>query len=52
MKPEPTTTPLPSLVRRPRRLIARLILAEAIARRGQGPLARPVIHWQAKTGNR
>ncbi len=52
MKAEPTRAPLPSLVRRPRRLVARLILAEAIARRGQGPLARPVTYWQPKTGKR
>lgn len=45
MKPERKAGQPLGLIRRPRELVARLILAEALARRGKGPLARPVVRY-------
>lgn len=40
--------PLAILSGQPRNLVARLILAEAIAKRGRGPLERPVRAYRRK----
>lgn len=38
--------PLGRLLRRPNRFVARLILAELLAKRGKGPLERRVIGYR------
>jgi hypothetical protein len=38
--------PLPALIARPNRLVARLILAELLAKRGKGPLEPRVIGYR------
>jgi len=43
MKAQPKPLPLGTLVGRPRTFIARLILADLITKRGEGPLERRVL---------
>jgi hypothetical protein len=46
MTSKPKPLPLRGLFAQPNKLVARLILAELIAKRGKGPLARRVIGYR------
>jgi len=45
MKAKPKPLPLVALLARPQTLVARLILADLITKRGQGPLQRRVLTY-------
>jgi hypothetical protein len=45
MKAQSRPLPLGTLLAQPRAFVARLILADLIAKRGEGPLQRPVLSY-------